>query len=53
MYASLGASDPLSTLIESERDITGIKFFVTHWLPGTMTAAECRMRISAPKESAI
>jgi len=53
MYPSLSASDPLSALIESERDIGGIKLFIAHTLPGTMRATEYRMCISAPKKSAI
>jgi hypothetical protein len=53
MYPSLSASDPLSALIESERDIGGVKLFIAHTLPGTMRATEYRMRISASKKSAI
>jgi len=53
MYPSLSASDPLSALIESERDIGGVKLFIAHTFPGTMRATEYRMCISASKKSAI
>ena len=53
MYPSLSASDPLSALIESKRDIGGIKLPVAHPLPRTMRATEYRMRIAASKKSAI
>jgi hypothetical protein len=53
VYPSLGASDPLSVLIESERDIRGIKLPISNPLPGTMRATEYRMRVSASKESSI
>jgi hypothetical protein len=53
VYPSLGASDPLSVLIESKRDIGGIKLPIADPLPGTMRATEYRMRIPASKESTI
>src|SRR5208337_4168375 len=53
VYPGLGASDPLSVLIESKRDIGGIKLPIADLLPGTMPAIEYRMRIPASKESAI
>ena len=53
MYPGLGASDPLSVLIESKRDIRRIKLLIADPLPGTMPATEYRMRIPASKESTI
>jgi len=47
------AAYPLSVLIESKRDIGGIKLPIANPLPGTMPAAEYRMRIAASKESTI
>jgi len=38
MYPGFGAPDPLSTLIESERDIRRIKLLIADPPPGTMTA---------------
>ena len=52
-YPGHGASDPLSVLIESKRDIAGIKLPIADPLPGTMRATEYRMRIPASKESTI
>ncbi|HVS25879.1 MAG TPA: hypothetical protein VHE58_00990 [Burkholderiales bacterium] len=53
VYPGHIASDPLSVLIESKRDIGSIKLPVADALPGTMRAAEYRMRIPASKESTI
>jgi hypothetical protein len=53
VYPGHGASDPLSVLIESKRDIGGIKLPIADPLPGTMPATEYRMRIPASKESTI
>jgi hypothetical protein len=53
VYPGLGASDPLSTLIESECDIRGVELTITGPLPGTVRAAEYRMGIPASKESTI
>jgi len=53
VYPGLIASDPLSVLIESKRDIGSIKLPVADALPGTMRATEYRMRIPASKESTI
>jgi len=53
MYAGLGASDPLSALIKSERNICGMELFIAHTLPGTMRATEYGMCISTLKKSTI
>jgi len=53
VYPGLGASDPISILIESKRDIGGIEPPISDPLPCTMRATEYRMRVPASKESTI
>jgi hypothetical protein len=53
VYLSFGASNPLSTLIESERDVRGIEIAVASLLPGTVRAAEYRMGVSTSKEGPV
>jgi hypothetical protein len=38
VYPRLGASDPFSVLIESKRNVGGIKLFIADPLPRTMRA---------------
>jgi hypothetical protein len=53
VYPGLGASDPISVLIESKRDVGGIELPISDLLPGTMCATEHRMCVPASKESTI
>jgi len=53
MYTGLGASNPLSGLIESKCDIGGIKLLIAGPLPRPVRTTEYGMRIPASKESTI
>jgi hypothetical protein len=53
VYSGLGASNPLSALIEPERDISGVELTITGALPGPVRATEYRMGIPASKESTV
>ena len=53
VYPGLCASDPLSALIKSERDISSVELTITGPLPDTVRATEYRMGIPTSKESTI